>query len=563
MTRLDMNRLDFGGDAAGAAADALPLGLALCDAGRIVWSNKWLGQQLARDANLAAAAERAGAAGGETGAVRLDTELNSCFLDFVALGGARSLLIVVPLGFLGRFDGALAETRQLYEDFREIFRSSFDGIFVVDGNGATLMVNEGCERNYDVAAAELIGHHVSEFEAKGWIRPAIAPQVIASRDRVSAVQRTHKGKTILVTGIPLIDETGEVRRVIINSRDMTELIKLRDDLVAARTDIERIETEIAHFRTAARSIEDLVAKSEAMRQIVEVATRVAQVEATVLISGESGVGKEVVARLIHKESARRRGPFIKINCGAIPRELLESELFGHEAGAFTGALRKGKPGLIELAHRGTLFLDEIGELPLDLQVKLLHVLQDRSLTRVGATRPLDVDIRIVAATNRNLMSMVADKTFRSDLYYRLNVVPIEIPPLRERREDIPPLIDHALATFNTAYHCRKRLEPEVRAALLRYDWPGNVRELRNIIERLVVMSPSEAIGPGNLPAHLSADAADAEEAGDFRRRVERFERKLIADALKRFGTTRAAAEHLGMSQPTLVRKMGRPARELQ
>jgi PAS domain S-box-containing protein len=539
--------------------DALPIGIALFTSGGSDGMNRFMCQATAHDANLAAVIERAGASGEPLRAARLDTDRSAGFVFLDRLDAIRSLVLFVPLQFLGEFNTALAETTELYEDFREIFRSSFDGIFVADGTGSTLMVNEGCERNYDVAAAELVGKHVSEFEAKGWIRPAIAPRVIETRGRVSAVQRTHKGKTILVTGIPLFDSEGKVRKVIINSRDMTELIKLRHDLVAMRTDIERIESEVERLRTANRHIEGLVAKSNAMRQIVEIALRVAKVEATVLISGESGVGKEVIANLIHRESGRHRGPFIKVNCGAIPRELLESELFGYEAGAFTGAARKGKPGLIELAHRGTLFLDEIGELPLDLQVKLLHVIQDRCLMRVGATRAVELDIRIVAATNRNLRDMVAAKTFRTDLYYRLNVVPIEIPPLRCRREDIVPLAEHALGAFNVAYRCGKSIDRRVLSALSHYDWPGNVRELRNIVERLVVMSAADTIMMEDLAAHVPIASDKSDEALGLRKRVENFERALIADALTRFGSTRAAAQHLGISQPTLVRKMARPA----
>jgi PAS domain S-box-containing protein len=542
--------------------DALPIGVALIEAGRPGWMNLSMRRQTAADPHLVAVIEAAASdhrVERPRPVMRIETGRSCCFVSTIDRPGEAPLVLLTPAAFLGQFDAALADVTQLYEDFREIFRSSFDGIFVVDGTGRTLMVNEGCERNYDVTAAQLVGRHVSEFETEGWIRPAIAPQVIATRQRISAVQRTHKGKTILVTGIPLFDQSGAVRKVIINSRDMTELIKLQDDLVAARNDIERIESEIDHLRTATRSVNGVVAVSRAMRGIVDLATRVAKVEATVLITGESGVGKEVIARLIHDESPRARGPFIKINCGAIPRELLESELFGHEAGSFTGALRKGKPGLIELAHRGTLLLDEIGEMPLELQVKLLHVIQDRALTRVGATQPIAIDIRILAATNRDLQAMVDARTFRADLFYRLNVVPLEIPPLRARRDDITPLIEHTLRALNESYGSDKRLDPRALSALQRYDWPGNVREVRNIVERLVVMSPGRRIGLSDLPIHVAAGIGAPADDVDFRRQVERFERALLVDAVERCGTTRAAARYLGISQPTLVRKLGRPS----
>jgi transcriptional regulator with PAS, ATPase and Fis domain len=234
---------------------------------------------------------------------------------------------------------------------------------------------------------------------------------------------------------------------------------------------------------------------------------------------------------------------------------LESELFGHEGGSFTGSTRHGKPGLIELAHRGTLFFDEIGELPLDLQVKLLHVLQDRAVMRVGGTRLNAVDFRVLAATNCDLDEMIAKRTFRSDLYYRLNVVPIDIPPLRDRREDIEPLLDEALQYCNTTYHCAKQLDDQARLALVRYDWPGNVRELRNLVERLAIMSPHDIIREVDLPDFHARTAGSSVETG-LRASVMTYEYALITAAIEQFGTTRAAAKHLGISQSTLVRKIG-------
>jgi len=229
----------------------------------------------------------------------------------------------------------------------------------------------------------------------------------------------------------------------------------------------------------------------------------------VLISGESGVGKEVLARQIHKESQRSQGPLIKINCGAIPRELLESELFGYEGAAFTGALKQGKVGLIETANHGTLFLDEIGELPMNLQVKLLQTLQDHTVVRVGGTRVIHVDLRVIAATNRDLQVMVDNNQFRSDLYYRLNVVPLSVPPLRLRKEDILPLTEHALDELNASYRFNKRFSERALKSLLTYEWPGNVRELRNIVERLVVTTPTDLIDVIDLPEYLIAPVDQA------------------------------------------------------
>lgn len=320
--------------------------------------------------------------------------------------------------------------------------------------------------------------------------------------------------------------------------------------------MRRYALEVSQLRMNGPSIAGIILRSPSMQQISTLAMKVSHVDTTVLITGESGVGKEVMARLIHKESSRSEGPFVKINCGAIPRELLESELFGYDAGAFTGAQRQGKIGMIEVANHGTLFLDEIGELPLDLQVKLLQVLQDRTLVRLGSTRSIAVSVRVVAATNRDLQAMVDSRQFRSDLFYRLNVVPIHVPPLRERREDILPLVQHFLDELNGQYNLAKRFSEQALAVLLDYNWPGNVRELRNMIERLVVTSPDTLIRTDYLPPQLCVTRSEDHEAGpDLKARTARFERELVLEAVERFGSTRAAAKHLKISQSSVVRRM--------
>lgn len=446
--------------------------------------------------------------------------------------------------------------RQTCKDFEEIFRNSFDGIFVTDGKGITLMVNEGCERNYDLKAEELVGHHVSEFEKKGWIRPVIATRVAAERKRISAMQHTGGGKTIMVTGIPLFDNQGTVRKVIINSRDTTELVEMQEALLRTREDLQRVENEMKELRLQNLKSDGVALKSQSMQRLSSLSLRVAKVDTAVLITGESGVGKEVLARQIHKESHRSAGPLIKINCGAIPSELLESELFGYEGGAFTGALKQGKVGLIETANHGTLFLDEIGELPMSLQVKLLQMLQDHTVVRVGGTRAVPVDLRVIAATNRDLQLMIDNKQFRSDLYYRLNVVPLSVPPLRMRRDDILPLTEHALEELNTSYNLNKRFSERAIGCLLAYDWPGNVRELRNVVERLIVTTPTDLIDVTDLPEYLMAPANQAftEQLG-YRAKVAQFEKQLVAEALKKYGNTRAVARQLHLSQSTVVRKL--------
>ncbi|MGE5592551.1 MAG: sigma 54-interacting transcriptional regulator [Betaproteobacteria bacterium] len=305
----------------------------------------------------------------------------------------------------------------------------------------------------------------------------------------------------------------------------------------------------------------VIAYSVEMGRVLQLAAKVAPVNTTVLILGESGVGKEVVARFIHMNGPRRNGPFVNINCGAIPGSLLESELFGYEAGAFTGARREGKPGMIEVAAGGTLFLDEISELPTDLQVKLLQVIQERKLVRVGGVKPLNVDIRIIAATNRDLAAMVARGEFRADLFYRLNVVPITIPPLRERPDDVIPLIYHFLERYNNAHGYHKVISEDAREVLTRYSWPGNVRELENLIERLVVTVEGDEITVRDLPRAI-LEEGDVSRSHvvvggimPLRQAVEEVERQLIQRALAANKSTYSIAKLLGVNQSTVVRKI--------
>ncbi|MEA4882541.1 MAG: sigma 54-interacting transcriptional regulator [Clostridia bacterium] len=306
---------------------------------------------------------------------------------------------------------------------------------------------------------------------------------------------------------------------------------------------------------------DMVAYSPAMEQILALIHKISNVNSTVLITGESGVGKEVVARYIHRTGNRANGPFVKINCGAIPEALLESELFGYEEGAFTGARKEGKPGLIELASGGTVLLDEISEMPMGLQVKLLQALQDRRFVRVGGTKQVKVDARVMAATNRDLERAVREGLFRNDLYYRLNVIPIHIPPLRDRVGDIAPLVYHFLEKYNAKHGRERELSREAREALERYAWPGNVRELENAIEFLVVTVDQRVVGIGNLPEQIRSGFC-VEDIGvkiskvvPLRTAVEEVERQLVERASESCRSTYSMARALGVNQSTVVRKM--------
>ncbi|MGQ9826170.1 MAG: sigma-54 interaction domain-containing protein, partial [Desulfotomaculales bacterium] len=306
---------------------------------------------------------------------------------------------------------------------------------------------------------------------------------------------------------------------------------------------------------------EVVARSQQMKRVLEMVDKVAQVDSTVLIMGESGVGKGVVASRLHRLSRRAGGPFITINCGAIPEPLLESELFGYEGGAFTGARKEGKKGLLELADGGTVFLDEITDLPLNLQVKLLQVIQEKKLIRVGGSRYRDVDIRFVAATNRDIQRMVAEGSFREDLYYRLNVIPVIIPPLRYRREDIPALIEYFLNQLNAKYETGKKFSPEAMKFLAGYNWPGNVRELENLVERLVVTTEGNEIGVGHLPEYIFEGGSRSQsrvyvlDICPLKEAMEEVERQLLTMAYGRLKNTYKVADALAINQSTVVRKI--------
>ncbi|SFB05035.1 sigma-54 interaction domain-containing protein [Clostridium frigidicarnis] len=311
-------------------------------------------------------------------------------------------------------------------------------------------------------------------------------------------------------------------------------------------------------------ISNMVVEDREMLNILKMATKVSKVDTTVLILGETGVGKEGIAKYIHCNSNRKNNPFITINCGAIPENLIESELFGYESGAFTGANKGGKMGLFQLAHGGTIFLDEVGELPLEVQVKLLRVLQEHQIERVGSINSIKVDLRVVAATNKNLIELIEKNKFREDLYYRLSVFPIEIPPLRERKDDIVPLINYFLKDINDQYGFVSSFSEEAIKCLCEYSWPGNVRELRNIIERSIVMNGNTIIQRKDLPECINGFEVEQEfifginnfsiKGCSLKEFTQKIEFEIIEDAVERYGNIRMAAKALGIDPSTLIRK---------
>lgn len=441
-------------------------------------------------------------------------------------------------------------------DFDRIIDSIEDGVYIADGEGVTLRVNRAFERLTGLASHQLVGRNVRELVERKVYDKAITLTVLRTGQPAAMAETLRNGREVLLSARPIADERGHVRLVVTTLRDLAELRGIREELARSEEHRERYRRELDRLRRRAGDTE-VVVSSPVMDRVFDLAARISQVDSTVLISGESGVGKELVARAIHEGDGVDRGSLITANCGAIPEPLLESELFGYERGAFTGAERQGKPGLFELADGGTLFLDEVGELSLNLQVKILRALQEKEITRLGGRSPRKVRVRIIAATNRDLRKMVAKGAFRQDLYYRLNVVPMTVPPLRERPAEILPLTEHFLRLYNRRFKKSVALSPETLRRMETYPWPGNVRELQNTVERLVVLSDSGVAEATALP-----DAVVGEPTPDARmpfmeleKGVAWAEEQLLREAKRRFGTTREMAKHLGVSQSTVVRRM--------
>ena len=459
---------------------------------------------------------------------------------------------------------ALKKEKELTKELQEIIESSYDGIWITDGKGYTLHINSSYERISGIRKEEVLGRHMQELVDEGYFSDSVTLHVLKKKERVTIMHEIRRtGKRVLITGNPIFNERGEIERVVTNVRDITELLKLKQELEDKERQAARYQNELVQLR-AERVDNDLVVESQQMRHIYDLAAWVGQVDSTVLILGESGVGKEVVARVIVRSSERRDEAFIKVNCGAIPESLLESELFGYDKGSFTGADRKGKLGMFELAHKGTLLLDEVAEIPLNLQVKLLRAIQEQEIMRVGGTKPVKLDVRIIAVSNKDLESLVKSGSFREDLYYRLNVIHIVVPPLRERLEDVPALMEYFLRQHNDRYKQCKTISAEVVERLLRYGWPGNVRELQNIVERMVVLTREQDVGLHNLPRQLKLlveqerrPYVDLPEVIPLKEALFQVEKKLILSAMQKYGTTRRAAEALGVDQSTVVRKFQR------
>ncbi|USK59257.1 sigma-54 interaction domain-containing protein [Peribacillus asahii] len=452
---------------------------------------------------------------------------------------------------------------ELY-DFERIADILYDGIYIADKHGKTVFVNKAYERITGLKREQVVGKYVGDLIETGLFNYGVTPDVIKTKKQINATSTIHNGVTVLITGTPLFNNKGEVELIVVTNRDMSDLLRIENELKKSKEQMKIVEKteekniqEIEHLRK--KSVESkIIGESEEIKNIIQMINQVAKLDVNVLITGETGVGKEVVSNEIYMNSNRHNKPFIKVNCAAIPANLLEAELFGYEKGAFTGASTKGKLGLFELANHGTILLDEIADMPMDLQVKLLRVIQQREITRIGGTKPVRLDVRIIAATHGDLKELVSKGKFREDLYYRLYVFPIYIPPLRVRISDIEKLTGYFLTVYNNKYGKEITFEKDALLVWESYSWPGNIRELQNVLERLVIISnPSEIITSSKVKKLLNIEMDDKEsiDSGEsYKRIIESFEKKVLQNAIDLYGTTRKVAEHLKIDQSTVVKK---------
>ncbi|MFG6665823.1 sigma-54 interaction domain-containing protein [Halomonas sp. HNIBRBA4712] len=448
---------------------------------------------------------------------------------------------------------------------KTIVETASDHFFIVGGDGEVLDISPGVEAVYGLSRDELMGSNVKALERSGVLKPSISLEVMRTRRSTQLMQTTGTGRRVIAEAHPVF-LGNKLVRIISRSRDMTDLQLLQDEYALLQ---KRFNEHLKRGHSAADdpaldvALEHLQVRSHAMREVASLLKRVAPSGANVLMLGESGVGKTAFARQLHQWSERAEGPFIEVNCAAIPENLFESEMFGYQPGAFSGAARQGKAGLLEQAEGGTLFLDEIGELPLLMQTKLLKVIQDAKLTRLGDTRPRRVDFRLVVATNQDLAARVQEGLFRLDLYYRLNVIPVTLPPLRERREDIPGLAEACLARLNARYGRQKFLDNTVWSTLMGSDWPGNVRELENWLERAWLSSASdqiesvEATPTASRPEPMLEAYESIEREETLPAYLARVEQRLLRELCRQHPSTYAIAKRLGISQSSVVRKLKR------
>ncbi|MFC9598709.1 sigma-54 interaction domain-containing protein [Peribacillus butanolivorans] len=475
----------------------------------------------------------------------------------------REILLKKKINSLISLNKSLNEelevTRRKVKELTQILHSSYDEIFVTDANGDTLFVSESCKKLTGLPPEAFINKNIKELVEKGLIVNSVTLKTMKTKAVHSAEQTYPHGLTVFSTAKPIFDEEGNLYRIVSNSRDITELVEMKSKLNQVNLRNQLTQNEHSQSKKTV-SFNNFITNSDKMIKVLELAEKVAPMDSSIFINGETGVGKGVLARIIHDLSNRKDKKFIQVNCGAIPSALIESELFGYESGAFTGANKHGKQGLVEMADGGTLFLDEIGEMPLDIQVKILHLVQDRTFMKVGGTKEKKVNIRIISATNKDLKQMIKNNQFREDLYYRLHVVPMEIPQLRERKEDILLLTDYFLKKFNEKYGQSITIDDHSKLILQLQDYPGNVRELENVIEQIVVTARKPIVTIEDLPSDLTyKDTALVNLTGiiPLKKALEETEKQLLSQALSTYKSTRKMAKALEVSQTTIMRKLGK------
>jgi len=459
----------------------------------------------------------------------------------------------------------LEHVRHLYNQLETFVGASFDGIIATDAQGIVLKINKAHTRLTGLDKANFIGKPIEELFNKRITKfESITAKALNEGRTVTGFQFFNPTKKeLMVTATPVFNGDGSIAGAITNLRDISELNQLKEKLTESQLVSSIRKADISHVLKEKIQQDEIIVESNEMIKALTIAMKVAKTDSTILITGESGVGKEIVARVIHSVSDRAKGNFIQINCGAIPENLLEAELFGYEAGAFTGARRQGKVGLFELANNGSILLDEIAEMPINLQVKLLRVLQEQETYRLGGTTSIKLSARVIASTNKNLWDCVEQGTFREDLFYRINVIPINVPSLRQRKDDIIPLVTYFVNSFNVKYHVDRFLEPKALAILMDYEWPGNVRELKNVIERLVILCDGNTISDQQVSEQFNSNQKQTPKPVvvngilPLKDAQEMMERDLLQMAINKYKTTRKAAQALGIAHSSVVRKLAR------
>lgn len=455
----------------------------------------------------------------------------------------------------------LSMIKLTYEDFFKMLDCYYGNIFVTDGNGIVLYFNEAGWAAWGLSRKRHIGKHVTDLCKEGIFKKSATLEVLRTKEEVVMETSGDNGKPLWIRAVPIFDDEDNIMLTVHYSQHQKEIKRFTDEIERNRQVIRQMSDILERYEMNIGKDTKLIYRSKKMNETVRLATRVAKTDGLVLIQGESGTGKELLARYVYNESLRNKEVFLPINCAAIPRELIESELFGYVPGAFTGASKNGKAGIFELANHGTIFLDEIGELPLQMQSKLLRVLETGELYRVGASSSIHVDVRIIAATNRNLQEMVQKKVFREDLFYRLNVIPLVLPPLRERPEDIPLLAEFYLKEYNAKYRTTKVFSDLCIQMLVSYQWPGNVRELKNMIYRMVLTAEGDVIEPAsmeiNCPVHTLAFRPSGEAVtDDLKTALQKYERGYIERTIRELdGNITKAAEKLGVHRSYIYRKL--------